>query len=459
MGLTLKYVVRTKADTLHYRRRLPKDVAASVGKAEFKRLLGQNEREALKSYPQVHASFERLVADVRRKLAARDSSPNATALDVHRAAELMARQMQTEVVHVGGRELTADDPDAAAILRDRYIESLPVDPETGDPIGGDPVLGRALGMLVSSRGLSRPIPTLEDAKRRYADEKISGTINETRKLNRLNLVMTHLKACGVDASRELTSLTRDDARDLRDYMLRDLDLDPASAKRYLNVISAVVGFAFEEFEISNVRNPFQSLTVKGQTRARDQRHPIPDNTLKAIRARLETSARSDLWQIWRIVEGTGCRLGEVTGLLVSDLHLEEETPYFSLVHHPHRSLKNDASMRWVPLVGEALVAAKEAVKAADGPFLFPRYGRERGADAASAILMKHIRAVTDDTKIGNHSLRHTMKDRLIRARVNDTEQNLLLGHLVGGEGRRYGSDYARLEAVAGALKAALGIKD
>jgi len=457
MGLTLKYVVRTQAGTFHYRRRLAKDVAESLGKGEFKRLLGTTEREALKNFPQVNTEFERLETQVRKQIAAvQDPTGITTPLDLHRAAERLARELGTETVHVGGRVLTAAHPDAAAILRDRYIESLPIDEETGHPEGGDAVMGRALGILASRGELSRPAPILEDARRLYAEERITGDINETRKLNQLELVMSHLKAANVDRSRLLSSLTRDDARELRDYMLRDLELSPASAKRYLNVVNAVVNYGIREFDIANARNPFQGLTIKSESRAVEERNPIPRDTLKSIRTRLKDHAGADLWQIWRIVEGTGCRLSEVTGLMLSDLHLEETIPYLSLVHHPHRSLKNDASVRWVPLVGEALGAVKEAKEATSTAFLFPRYGRLRGGDAASAILMKHIRTVTSDPKIGNHSLRHTMTDRLIRARISRLEQNLLLGHTTGGEGDRYGGPYSRLEAVEKALRAALG---
>ncbi|MCJ7994592.1 hypothetical protein JXZ79_08185 [Rhizobium cremeum] len=74
---------------------------------------------------------------------------------------------------------------------------------------------------------------------------------------------------------------------------------------------------------------------------------------------------------------------------------------------------------------------------------------------ASASLMKHIRAVTEDDKIVVHSLRHTMKDRMIRARVSDGDQDLVLGHSRGGMGERYGGPDARLEVAAGAVKAAL----
>ena len=66
MGLVLKHIIRTKAGTLHYRRRFPKDAISAIGRGEFKRLLGSTDREALQNYPKVNAEFERLVAEARR---------------------------------------------------------------------------------------------------------------------------------------------------------------------------------------------------------------------------------------------------------------------------------------------------------------------------------------------------------------------------------------------------------
>lgn len=91
----------------------------------------------------------------------------------------------------------------------------------------------------------------------------------------------------------------------------------------------------------------------------------------------------------------------------------------------------------MPLVGDALEAAKEALALAgrEGP-LFPEYGRSRGSDAASAALMRHVRKVTHDPKHVVHSLRHNMKDRLILAEVASLDQNLILGHAMEGVGDR-----------------------
>lgn len=150
-------------------------------------------------------------------------------------------------------------------------------------------------------------------------------------------------------------------------------------------------------------------------------------------------------------------MAEVAGLLVTDVALDHRNPHVDLVVHPHRRLKTAGSVRKVPLIGDALQAAREAVGAAgDGPLLFASYGRERGPDAASAILMKHVRKVVADKKVTVHSLRHSMKDRLRLAGVETGTIDDVLGHSSGRVSERYGGDEARLEVATVAIKKAFG---
>ena len=184
--------------------------------------------------------------------------------------------------------------------------------------------------------------------------------------------------------------------------------------------------------------------------------------LSETRKRVLANASPELALIWRLVEGTGCRLAEVTGLRVEDVVAEGELPHLRIESHDLRSLKTEASRREVPLVGDALEAAKEALRlASDGHLmLFPSYGRPRGGDAASASLMKHLRKVSLNDKHVIHSLRHNMKDRMILAEVVSLDQNLILGHTVGGVGDTvYGSAGAKLRAITRVMKRAFGIVD
>ncbi len=455
MGLALKHIVVSQAGTYHYRRRLPRDVAHLIGKNEFKRLLGETQREALKNFPKVNALYERIVEEARTSAV---TKANATPLEVHRLAKIRAAELAEMKVYIGGRELTGADPEAAELIRES-ARSRGV---------SDPVERGAINLVANGGNIARPVPTIEDAKRLYLTEKVTGDINEHKRSTRLDRIMEILSH-SVEGARPLDRLTREDAREVRDHMIRDLAMKPNTVKRYIADIRSMVNLGLREHDMSNVGNPFNGLSVKMESLAVDERHPIPEDMLGAINGTIATQAGTDLWQLWQMLEGTGCRLAEVAALLVEDVKLDTSIAYLDVGFREHRRVKNQSSARRVPLVGQALKAAGEAVKAAgDNPYLFVQYagvlqtksGRgktKKDATHASNALMKHIRKVTADPKITVHSLRHTMEDRLIRARVDEFDRNLVLGHTKGGMSERYGGPDARLEAAEKAVRGALGL--
>ncbi|MGG7517571.1 DUF6538 domain-containing protein, partial [Allorhizobium undicola] len=87
MGLALKHIIRTKAGTFHYRRRIPKDAADVLGKGEFKRRLGETEREALRNYPKINAEYERAIVEARARLSA-TAEPNAETSSLRNLTDL-----------------------------------------------------------------------------------------------------------------------------------------------------------------------------------------------------------------------------------------------------------------------------------------------------------------------------------------------------------------------------------
>lgn len=449
MGLVLRYVTPTKAGTWHYRRRVRKALIPAVGKRELKRYLGTSKREALAAYPKVHAEFEKLLADAARP-APLPAAPSPLA--DYRTARAMLQEAEEALLRRG---------DDAGELRDTYAESAlaayPMDPQTREPVGMPEAERLYVNALRAGGEVKRPPPTLEDARDLYLKDRIEGRAGERTNRNRVALVMGIVHAA-LGKGKLLASLERPDARDVKDYMLADRGMTPATARRYVNVIRAIVTYGIREFGLRDAANPFDRLEMRIETLAKDERKPFTEKQIAAVRKRMTTSASEDLQRIFALLEGTGCRLAEVTGLLVADVvdGADVEIPYLTLLVHEHRRLKTAGSVRWVPLIGDALKAAREAVKAAgDSPFLFAAYARSRGADAASKALMKHVRTVVDDPKVVIHSLRHTMKDRLTAAGADEADGDKLLGHARAGQGRRYGGDAKRLVAAHRALKAAL----
>lgn len=353
----------------------------------------------------------------------------------------------------GGPE-DEDDPEALMreVIAEQVAEKYPLDTE-GNRVGIAAEDRALIHALLLGQRQQRPDPTLEDAKRLYLKERVRD--DETKQLELERVFKLVKEALG--KSRKLSSLKREDAKEVRDHMLDGRKA--SSVDRYLNVVRAVINHAIREFDLAGVTNPFMNLEAAPKDKAepdKDKRRPFTLAEVADISARVVSHAKVDLQHIWRLLAGTGCRLAEVSGLRVADVHADHPIPHITVEWHDDRRIKNAVSRRNVPLLGDALKAATEAVAAAGtSAMLFPTYGRPKGASSASAALGKHVRACVTDPKATTHSLRHMMKDRLRLAGVTKSDQDIVLGHSSGSIGEDYGGDEARLEVARRALEKAL----
>jgi integrase len=463
MRLVLRYVEKTKAGGWQYRRRVPKDLSSVILKREFKGKLGDTEREALAAYPGFHAKVEREIA------VARQSADKAAAAERGELSELQLYKLAYQrAVEMG---MLSTDWDGRDHLAQEIVDRYPRDDETGYPLHPTKLDAFTIGILQSAGEAKPPKATLRDAMSFYLAERDQTEAPELRdrfKQQVERVVGLVVEALGKDPV--LVKLTRDDARTVRDFMLQRLKgngkpISPSSVARDLNSLNAVINHAAQEMPLpATFKNPFSGLKIQGAKGRRDtweERDPLPEDVLQSARARITTRCTAELALVWRLLEGTGCRLAEVTGLRVEDVDVAGEFPSIRVTWHEQRRLKTAASRRYVPLVGDALDAAKEALKTTrKGNLVFPSYCRPRGSDAASAALMSHLRAVTNNPKHVVHSLRHNMKDRLMVAEVSSMDQNLILGHELGGVGDRvYGGTPAKLRVTTRAMLKAFGLTD
>jgi len=463
MKVDVQYLQKRGKAGWRYRRKIPKHLRAAFdNKLEIVIPLGRSETEALRKYPKVDAEVDRrLVAAAR---------PQPTQLTMEPITEL--ERFQWAARHVRSFHLDPEwtgpesDTDPEAIARDVIADSIlakyPQREIEEDPESADYGYPRNIGskdaavlQMLGNRGRAvQPEPTLEDARKLYLKEKVR---DDKKKTNQLAQIFGHIeKAIGKD--RKLSSLRREDAKELRDYMFDGRSA--ATVDRYLNTVRAMIGHAIKEYDLAGLRNPFIGLKVEAKDKAepdRRKKRGYTDAELEKARGQVLGSARDDIRHIWRILEGTGCRLAEVTGLRTIDVKLDHAVPHIDVEWHEDRRVKTSVSRRKVPLLGNALEAAKEALEAAgDGPFLFPAYCREGGPESASAAIGKHVRAVITDKKISpSHSLRHRMADLLDLAGVQNATRDLILGHSSGNIGRDYGSEAVRLEVAEKALREAL----
>lgn len=442
-----------------YRRRVPKRLKQVISKREFKKKLGATEREGLAAYPAFHASVERQIKDADRKIALGQAADRGALTD--KEAFRVAAERVSDMALEGVPWLVRQE------LADHFLEKYDRDPDTLDPVGVSDVDRHYVNIVRNgAEALPEPSPTTEDARKLYIEEKLGGEDSEEniKTVQRVNRVFSALReALGKDPA--LSSLKREDARTVRDHMLSQVKSNgevkkPSSVKRELSIIKAALNHAIKEMDlVGKAVNHFNDLEIptKGapQNEGRE-RDPLPPKVLHGVRTGIIERANSDLSRIWRVLEGTGCRLAEVSGLRVEDVDADGELPHIRVEWHENRRVKTKASIRHIPLVGDALEAVKDALNDANnGPMLFPRYAHAGGPTAASKSLMKYVRKVSDNKKHVVHSLRHNMSDNLMLAGVDERTANLILGHALGGVGNRvYGGEVAKLRATTEAMKKA-----
>ncbi|MER5172210.1 tyrosine-type recombinase/integrase [Thioclava kandeliae] len=442
--LKLKYVDELSGGRKRFRRRFPKAVAEALGAEFFQVPMVAREGGALVTeHALLLKRFEFLVAKEKRKLSTIGGlSPREKWKDALKQAETL----------IAGVVGAADEMDARDLVADELQRN-----------GSDSMLYRA----VATPDAVPPEVTFRDAVEIYRKERMNDAQGRNQK-NRLDRVCRRVEdALGSLEGLTLVGLKREHARKLRDDMLNATKqngekLAASSVRRELDMVRAIVATAIREFDLQGrARNPFDELDLGKKDGAPEseweKRDPLPKDVLLAMRKRMKGKLREPaLGLIWRLLEGTGCRGAEVVGLRVEDVKVNVEYPHIKVTWHEDRRLKTKVSNRLVPLVGDALEAAKEALERAQGEtLLFARYGYEAGPDAVSQALMKHLRKETSNRRHVVYSLRHNMKDLLVAAGVPQRDENRILGHSLGGVGDRfYGGDEAKLKAATDAMRLA-----
>lgn len=471
MGLQviLKHTKKLPDGRFRYRRRFPENVRAELG-WEYIRTSETplSESSLLRWHSEREAEFDNKVGSTRRLSQATKVSDR----ELFEAARERARQLLHNVIGL-------DDEDARAMVAEGIASKYPLDPETGDPTNIAPADAAVISALMDPEAKT-PEPTMADAKRLYLSENVGDPSTERGRKNRNDtdrVFRLAEEALGKRAKLPLTKLGQADARAVRDHMLKRTKagksgdtIKPSSVRRELNVLASAWKVALKGFDLNRnaqAINIFEGLNIPQEQAQspQDERDPLPYPVIKAMWKKLQAAREKTggtLPQqrlIWRLLAGTGCRESEIAGLRAKDVDLSAPIPHLKVTWHEDRRVKNKASIRSVPLVGDALAAATEAVEiAGKGKELFRAYYGNGGGNRLSAALMKHLKAVRmgdEPSKQVIHSLRHNIADWLRLARMETRTENLILGHALGGVGARvYGGSPADLELTHEAMQAA-----
>lgn len=215
-------------------------------------------------------------------------------------------------------------------------------------------------------------------------------------------------------------------------------------KRYVAQLSPIFTTAIREFEIQR-QNIFSGVVIPNRDERSEKRPPFSGAEIRTIQARCRAVDDQRRWAI-SLVSDTGARLAEILGLRPQDVLLDAEVPHLRIRKHEGRRLKNAASERNVPLVGEALWAAERAMSQASESFLLPIFAKNGQLNAASASAalnkwLKEQRLFEGQGKV-IHSFRHAFRDRMRDAGAPSDVIDRLGGWSSSGVGEGYGQGHS-----------------
>lgn len=145
---------------------------------------------------------------------------------------------------------------------------------------------------------------------------------------------------------------------------------------------------------------------------------------------------------------TGARLEEIGQLLAEDIRFSKEYSvwYFDINNNGGKRLKTKSSVRKIPvhhkLIELGLIDYKSSLKDVR---LFPEFTRGRDGKLTTGWSKWFRRYLTSvglcDSRKVFHSFRHTMKDALRNAGVDEAISDAITGHTNSSVGRSYGYGY------------------
>ena len=218
--------------------------------------------------------------------------------------------------------------------------------------------------LVKAGDLEDDSPLLLDAVEMYLNTKGKTDKTFVRTARRNAAYVS--KVLG---NRPITSYATSEAAKFRDWCFSQ-GMSLNTVKRVFTAVRSIINLTMREYGIKGT-NAFSGTYMPDKPDA-SPRQPIPNDILKAIQNQCRSTDDEMRWLV-ALISDTGMRLSEAVGLLTEDIKIGSDIPYVDIRPHPWRRLKTLGSRRKVPLVGCSLWAARQALNASTGDYLFPKY--------------------------------------------------------------------------------------
>lgn len=227
----------------------------------------------------------------------------------------------------------------------------------------------------------------------------------------------------------------------------------STVQRRINALRAMLNRYYRDHEIEK-RNPFSNPQLKEASGSKNDRLPFNKDHLKRIEHYFTHNERigDEMRHILALMKLTGGRPLEIGGMDASDVFLDHAVPHIWIRNNPYRRVKTKGSERRIPLIGDALEAARAAKIGKNDGALFSRGCHD--TNSLSQRMNKLIRrsGIPKSPRLVAYSLRHTLEEALRSAGVREHTQKRIMGHTDTSITGRYGAPAGLLEELQQALR-------
>ncbi len=218
---------------------------------------------------------------------------------------------------------------------------------------------------------------------------------------------------------------------------------PSTVGRHLSSIKALFGYCIARSWL--ISNPATGIRIASGQRPKSQRRrsfTIEERTILLQRASLEYGPTSDVAWFIRLTAYTGARLEELAQLAKDNVIQCEGIWCIEINDKDGRHVKNESSIRHVPIHSDICTEFLAWLKDQPGPLIFDFVKRDsigRFANNASGFFARLMdRAGLTDKTLVFHSFRHTLKTEMNRSGIDSDVRRLILGHGAKDPHDRYG---------------------
>lgn len=447
-----------KTGVYYYRRAVPPQLRAAIGKSELKESLATKDPgEAKARYAPVAAKYEALLAQAA--LIGCNAPIKAFAASLLGPQKEPLPSLTEDEARDAAQRRALSDPNRVSCqvtVSGSQLEKLRV---AGRPIPHGPISEIILGRSGQSSGepvsatLSAPagnnVPPLSfnDLLCGWAAERqpMPKTIYDWKRFaSQVAAFVGHHNAAAVTADNILAWKNR-------------LLVDGLSAKTINTRLTAVTGlysWAIENRKLVN--NPAKGIQVKSKRRQGSKRKPFTEAEARIILARAFLHDDPAIKWSSLLQAYTGDRISSIAQLRKEDV--SEHGGFYVLDLNDdfsddddadeHRTQKTEGSIRKVPLHSAVIEAGFITFvnSAPDGPLFRgvkpDRFGKRGGVltKRYSRFLRKDV-GITDRRKV-NHSWRHTFKDLCREYDIPEAVSHRITGHSSNGDGEDYGDGFS-----------------